>query len=138
MITQMNVVKVNVGWASDGFVNVWTQKELFAGGGNTIEEAIEDMRKGMEFHVEVSKEEGCPYPAWLDGPFELALEYDVVSMLQYTRGFIKDTKLAELTGISAAQIGRYANEKAKPRAPQRRKIVEGLHKLATQISAIPI
>jgi predicted RNase H-like HicB family nuclease len=134
----MNIVKANAGWASDGFVSVWTQKDIFSGGGNTIEEAIENLREGIKFHVETSKERNYPYPAWLDEPFELELEYDVVSMLQYARGFIKDTKLAELTNISAAQLGRYANQKAKPRAPQRRKIIEGLHKLATQISAIPI
>ena len=45
-------------------------------------------------------------------------------------------KLAELTGIPAAQLGRYANDKAKPRPAQRRKIVEALHRFAVAFSSI--
>jgi predicted RNase H-like HicB family nuclease len=134
----MNKFKVLIEWAPDGFVGAMMLDHPFYGGGDTIEAAVENLREGIEFHIETCKEDGYKYPAILDEPFELELEYDVVSMLQYARGFIKDTKLAELTKIPAAQLGRYANQKAKPREPQRRKIVEGLHKLATQLSAIPI
>jgi len=59
-------------------------------------------------------------------------------MLKYARKYIKDTKLAELTGIPAAQLGRYANDKAKPRAAARRKIVEALHKFAQSFYAITL
>ncbi len=134
----MKTIKVIVEWASDGGIWAWTKEGLFAGRGDTVEEAVAEMKEGIASHVQVCKEESYPYPAFLDEPYELELEYDVVSMLQYARSFIKDTKLAEFTKISAAQLGRYANEKTKPRAPQRRKIIEGFHKLASQFNAIPI
>ena len=57
-------------------------------------------------------------------------------VLKYAREYIKDTKLAELTGIPAAQLGRYANDKSKPRPAQRRKIIEALHKFAAPFYSI--
>ncbi len=132
----MKTIKAMAGWASDGTVSVWMKNEMFAGMGDTVEEAIKDLNEGAKLFVQWAKEDGESYPPFLDEPYELELEYDAVSMLQYARGYIKDTKLAELTGISAAQLGRYANDKAKPRAPQRRKIIEGLRKFATPLASI--
>ena len=81
---------------------------------------------------------GFPYKDYLDGDFWIELEYDAVSMLRYAREYMKDTKLAELTGIPAAQLGRYANDKAKPRPAQQRKIIEALHKFAMPFCSITL
>ena len=82
------------------------------------------MKEGVALYIKTAKEMGFPYKAYLDGAYEIELEYDAVSALKYAREYIKDTKLAELTGIPAAQLGRYANDKSKPRPAQRRKIIE--------------
>jgi hypothetical protein len=37
---------------------------------------------------------------------------------------------------TAAQLGRYANDKSKPRPAQRRKIIEALHKFAAPFYSI--
>lgn len=81
---------------------------------------------------------GFPYKDYLDGDFDVELVYDAVSMLKYAREYIKDTKLAELTGIPAAQLGRYANDKAKPRPAQQRRIIEALRKFAPPLYAIAL
>lgn len=94
------------------------------------------MKEGVALYIKTAKEMGFPYKAYLDGAYEIELEYDAVSALKYAREYIKDTKLAELTGIPAAQLGRYANDKAKPRPAQRRKIVEALHRFAVAFSSI--
>ncbi len=134
----MKKIKVIVEWASDGGVCAFMVDEMFAGMGGTVEAAVADMRDGVKFYIEVAKEMGFPYKPDLDRDFEVELEYDAVSMLKYAREFIKGTKLAELTGIPAAQLGRYANDKAKPRPAQRKKIVEALHKFATPFYAITL
>ena len=99
-------------------------KDMFAGMGDTVEAAVADMKEGVALYIKTAKEMGFPYKAYLDGAYEIELEY------------VKDTKLAELTGIPAAQLGRYANDKAKPRPAQRRKIVEALHRFAVAFSSI--
>ena len=94
------------------------------------------MKEGVALYIKTAKEMGFPYKAYLDGAYEIELEYDAVSALKYAREYIKDTKLAELTGIPAAQLGRYANDKSKPRPAQRRKIIEALHKFAAPFYSI--
>lgn len=134
----METIKTIAGWAPDGTVSVMMKDEMFSGMGDTVQGAIDDMRQGIAFFIETAKEKGFPYKEYLDGDFEIELEYDAVSALKYAREYIKDTKLAELTGIPAAQIGRYANDKAKPRPAQRRKIMEALQKFATPFYAITL
>lgn len=134
----MGKVKIIIEWASDGTISAMMENDMFAGMGSTVEDAIKDLKKGVAFYIATAKEMGFPYKSDLDGDFEIELEYDAVSMLKYAREYIKDTKLAELTGIPAQQLGRYANEKSKPRPAQRRKIVEALRKFAAPLYAITL
>lgn len=132
----MEKVKVIIEWASDGTISAMMQEDLFAGMGDTVEAAVNDMKAGVALYVKTAKEMGFPYKPYLDGDFEVVPEYDAVSALQYAREYIKDTKLSELTGIPAAQLGRYANEKSKPRPAQRRRIMEALHRFAAPFYSI--
>ena len=134
----MKKVKITVEWAADGGIWAIMNEELFTGRGETVEAAIAELKEGIKFFVETAKEMGFPYKPYLDEGFEVEMEYDAVSMLKYAREYIKDTKLAKLTGIPAAQLGRYANDKAKPRPAQRHKIIEALHKFATPLYAITL
>lgn len=132
----MEKVKVIIEWASDGTISAMMEKDMFAGMGDTVKAAVADMKEGVALYIKTAKEMGFPYKAYLDGAYEIELEYDAVSALKYAREYIKDTKLAELTGIPAAQLGRYANDKSKPRPAQRRKIIEALHKFTAPFYSI--
>lgn len=134
----MKKVKITIEWAPDGGIWAVMDGEGFTGRGETVEAAIAELKEGVAFYVESAKEQGFRYKEFLDEDFEVVLEYDAVSMLRYAREYMKDTKLAELTGIPAAQLGRYANEKAKPRPAQQRKIIEALHRFATPFYAITL
>lgn len=134
----MKTIKVIVEWASDGTISVMMADEMFAGMGSTVEEAVADMKRGVEFYVETAKERGFSYKEYLDNGYEIELEYDAVSMLKYAREYITNAKLAELTGIPAQQLGRYANDRSMPRPAQRRKIVEALSKFAAPLYAITL
>lgn len=134
----MKKVSVLIGWASDGTISAMMIDEMFSGMGDTVEEAVADLKKGVAFYIETAKEKGFPYKDYLDGDFAIELEYDAVSMLQYARTYIKDTKLAELTGIPAQQLGRYANEKSRPRPAQQQRIVDALRRFAAPLYAITL
>lgn len=121
----------------DGF-SVYSENEPFAGMGDTEAAAIADLKAGIEFYIETAKERGYKYSAYLDGDYEIELKYDVRSMLEYYGDFISDVGMEKLTGISKTQIWRYTHGKATPRAPQIRKIVEGLHRLGAELSAISL
>ena len=89
----MEKIKVIVEWTSDGGINVMMQDDLFAGMGETVQEAINDLKQGVAFFIETAKEKGFPYKDYLDTDYEIELDYDAVSMLKYARKYIKDTKL---------------------------------------------
>ncbi len=134
----MKKIKVTIEWATDGSICAIMDGDNFTGQGETVEAAVTELKEGVAFFIETAKEMNFPYKEYLDGDFEIELDYDAVSMLKYAREYIKDTKLAELTGITAVQIGRYANDKAVPRPAQRRKIIEALRKFATPFYAITL
>lgn len=134
----MKQIKVIVEWASDGTISAMMTDDMFAGMGSTVEEAVADMRQGVALFIETAKEKGFPYKEYLDGDFTIDLEYDAVSMLKYAREYIKDSKLAKLTGIPAQQLGRYANDKSKPRPAQRKRIVDALRRFAAPLYAITL
>ena len=87
----MEKIKAIAGWASDGTVSVMMKDDMFSGMGDTVQDAIDDMRQGIAFFIETAKEKGFPYKEYLDGDFEIELEYDAVSALKYAREYIKDT-----------------------------------------------
>lgn len=134
----MKKVKITIEWATDGGIWAIMDGDNFTGRGETVEAAVKELKEGVAFYIETAKEMNFPYKDYLDGDYEIELDYDAVSMLKYAREYIKDTKLAELTGITAVQLGRYANDKATPRPAQRRKIIEALRKFATPFYAITL
>ena len=85
----MEKVKVIIGWASDGTISAMMEKDLFAGMGDTVESAVNDLKQGVAFFIETAKERGFPYKPYLAEPFDIELEYDTVSMLKYARKYIK-------------------------------------------------
>ena len=134
----MKKVKVIVEWVSDGGIGAIMRDEMFTGMGETAEAAVNDLRRSVAFFIETAKEKGFPYKPYLDGEFDIEPDYDAVSMLKYARAYMKATKLAELIGVPAVQLGRYANDKAKPRAEQKRELVTGSRKFAMPFSAITL
>lgn len=134
----MEKVPVIIEWASDGGIGAMMKEESFSGLGDTVEAAIEDMKEGVRFFIETAKEMGFPYKEYLDGDYEIEIEYDVQSMLQYARHYMTDAGIGELTNINPVQIARYATGQAKPRQPQKRKIIEAFQRFGTAFAAISL
>lgn len=42
------------------------QDEMFAGMGETVEAAVDDLKKGVAFYIETAKDMGFPYKDYLD------------------------------------------------------------------------
>lgn len=134
----MKKVKTNVEWASDGTVSVYMEEESFSGMGDNVDAAIEDMKKGVTFFIQTAKEEGFPYKDYLDGEYELDLNYDIQSLLEYAENFMTDKGIAKLSGVSPVLIGRYSNGQAKPRKEQAMKILKSLQEFGQKFAAIAL
>lgn len=133
----MKTIKAIIEKNPDGWYSVYCVDEMFFGMGETIQAAKEEMLEGMRLLVEVCKEDGGEYPAWLDGEYEIVYKFDTQSLLEYYAGIITPAALSRMTGINAKQIWNYTNG-VKPREKQVRKIEAALHDLGQELMTISL
>lgn len=134
----MKKVKAIISRSNDGFYNIHCTDQLFSGGGNTPQEAKNDMLTQMDFYKETAVKEGLEYPSFLDGNYEIEYEFDVQSLLEYYSGILSLSGLEKITGIHQKQLWAYLNNKSKPRRRQVERIQKGLHNLGKELSAISL
>ena len=118
----MRTIETTISRAKDGFYNIHCNNEMFSGGGNSTEEAKNDMLVQMEFFKKTAIEEGFSYPKFLDEEFEIVFKFDVESLLQYYSGILSLSGMEKITGIHQKQLWSYLHGNSKPRKPQITKI----------------
>ena len=134
----MKKVKAIISRSSDGFYSIHCVDEMFSGGGNSPQEAKNDMLEQMQFFKETAQNERLEYPGFLDEKFELEYEFDVQSLLEYYSGILSLSGLEKITGIHQKQLWAYLNNKSKPRRRQVERIRKGLHDLGKELTAISL
>lgn len=97
-------------------------------------------RETLEFHVTGLVEDGQQVPRWLlDGDYCLAFEFeDVASMLHACESYVSLAAISRASGVSQGLLSHYANGLKKPRPEQRRRIIEGLHKIGRELQAVTL
>ena len=112
----MEKIVVNVSWCDKNFgaslsENVPGAIVITA---KSYDELVDEVRETLNFHVEGMIADGDDVPQWLrEGDYEL--EYHLVNQ---------------------HQLSHYANGIKKPRPEQRRRIIEGIHKIGRELIAI--
>jgi len=134
----MKTIIARISRSDDGFYSIHCVNEMFSGGGDTPQQAKNDMLKQMEFFRETAKSEGLEYPSFLDDGYEIEYEFDVRSLLEYYSGILSLSGLEKITGIHQKQLWAYLNNKSKPRKKQVERIQKGLHDLGKELSAISL
>lgn len=129
-------VKVN---KNDEGYTLLTENEIFSGIGNTLQEARASLEEQIGLYVEVMKEDGKPYPAWLDGDYRISYRFgDVGSLLNFYDGRISLAALSGMTGITEAQLSNYKNGRNKPRRDKAEKIVDAFHLFGRELTSVSI
>jgi predicted RNase H-like HicB family nuclease len=134
----MKKIKAIISRSSDGFYSIHCVDEMFSGGGDTPQEAKNDMLEQMKFYKETAQNEGLEYPSYLDDKFDIEYEFDVQSLLEYYSGILSLSGLEKITGIHQKQLWAYLNNKSKPRRRQIERIQKGLHDLGRELTAISL
>ena len=134
----MKTIEATVGRAKDGFYAISCNNEMFSGGGNSAEEAKNDMLTQMEFFKKTAIEEGFSYPKFLDEEFDVVYKFDVESLLQYYSGILSLSGMEKITGIHQKQLWSYLHGNSKPRKPQVSKIEKALHRLGNEFLSISL
>lgn len=136
----MEKIIVNVAWVDKNFGaslsdNVPGAVVLTA---DTYEKLLQEVPETLRFHVEGMVEDGDDVPQWLvDGEYEFEYHLqDVATVLRAYEPFVSLAAISRASGINQHQLSHYATRMKTPRPEQRRRIVEGIHKIGKHLLAV--
>lgn len=131
----MKTIKIVIERADDGTYGAYSSNvEGIYGMGDTVKEVKKDVIDGIETVKTLPENQ---IPSALKGEYKLVYQYDTESLLQYYKGILSNPMMERITGINQKQIAHYASG-VKPRAAQKKKIEEGLHRLGEELLAIKL
>lgn len=104
--------------------------------GKTFEEVKENYFSALEFHLEGLEEKEIPKE--LKGNYELEFEFTVQALLHRFDKILTRAALSRITGINERQLGHYVSGYRSPRAAQKKKIVDGFHKLGKEFLSVVV
>ena len=102
----------------------------------TLEGVKEAYASALAFHLEGMREDNEDIPMALQGEYELVFEMTAQALLHHFDGIISRAALSRITGINQRQLGHYMTRHRVPRAAQRRKIVDGLHRIGQELAEV--
>ena len=104
-----------------------------SGQGNSVEEAVEDMKIALDEIIEMYKEEEITLPDELSEDLVFEYKYDIPSLFNFFE-VINVSAFAKQIGINASLLRQYRNGLAFASQKQLDKIRSGLKNLGTQLT----
>lgn len=131
---------VNVSWCGKNFSASFSENVpgavVFTA--NNFRELQKEAKESLDFHLEGMQEDGEEVPEWwLSNDYEFLYQYtDVASLLKAYSDLLPLVSLSHATGINQHLLSHYANGLKKPRPQQRKRIVEGMHKIGKELLSV--
>ena len=102
----------------------------------TFAELQKEMESALRDHIAWMKEDGDKIPSEFEGEWEFDWQLTVKALLHYTDGLVSKSAISRATGINQQQLTHYSTGYRTPRPAMRKKIIDGIHAIASQLSAI--
>jgi len=94
-------------------------------------------QSSLQFHIEGCLQDGDLLPEWLIlGQYELEYILEISALLHSLDGILTRSAIARVSGINERQIGHYATGIRTPRQLQRTKIIDAIHSISKELSAV--
>ena len=106
--------------------------------GNSLVEIRKHIEEIVPFHVEGMREDNDDYPSAFDGEYEFIYKLSTEALINEFSGIFTKAALSRVTGINERQLWHYASGIRHPRHLQRRRIVDGLHKLGKELLSVDL
>ena len=136
----MEKIHVKVDWCDKNYGAVTECEELdgvVAVTNKTYEGLMEDLAAAIAEHVAGCVADGDELPMWLiDGEYEFDIELGTSALLRKCEQFTSLSAISRASGISQQQLSHYANGLRSPRPEQRRRIVEGIHRIGKEMLSV--
>ena len=131
----MRKIKVQISWLDN--YGAYSDEVL---GCVAAHKTLEGVKKAytelLGWHLEAMQADGDEIPEALKSEYEIEFELNTQALLHYFEGILTRSALARVTGINERQLGHYATGHRNPRPAQRKKIVEGIHKIGTEFTSV--
>ena len=133
----MEKIHVKVDWCEKNYGAV-TECEALNGvvavTAKTYDGLLEELAAAVVEHVEGCVADGDTLPGWLvSGDYEFDIELGTSALLRKCEQFTSLSPISRASGISQQQLSHYANGLRSPRPEQRRRIVEGIHRIGQKM-----
>jgi len=92
--------------------------------------------ESLMWQLEAMRTDGDEIPVIFQGDYQLEFELNTQALLHYFEGILTRSALARVTGINERQLGHYATGHRNPRPAQRKKIIEGIHKIGNEFNSV--
>jgi len=101
---------------------------------------LDEIRKHIveivPFHIERLQEDNDEYPSVFNGKYEFIYKLSPDTLINEFSGIFTKAALSRVTGINERQLWHYAAGVRHPRQVQRKRIVDGLHKLGKELLSV--
>lgn len=108
----------------------------------TVTGSFDDLRQevisSIDFYISCAQKDEDSYPSIFDGDYELEYKFNIESLLYCYEKVFTRAALERITGINQKQLSHYACGRSKPRKKTAEKIINALHKLGRELSAVSI
>ena len=136
----MEKIHVKVDWCEKNYGAV-TECDALNGvvavTAKTYEGLMNELAEAVRFHAEGCLADGDPLPEWLvKGDYEFDIELGTSALLRRYEQFTSLAAISRASGISQQQLSHYANGLREPRMEQRRRIVEGIHRIGRECLSV--
>ena len=136
----MKKIHVKVDWCEKNYGAV-TECDALNGvvavTAKTYEGLMNELAEAVRLHVEGCLADGDPLPEWLvKGDYEFDIELGTSALLRRCEQFTSLAAISRASGISQQQLSHYANGLREPRMEQRRRIVEGIHRIGRECLSV--
>ena len=106
--------------------------------GSSLDEIRRHVKEIVSFHIEGMREDNDKYPPVFDGDYEFIYKLSTEALINEFSGIFTKSALSRVTGIDERQLWRYAAGVRHPRQKQRRRIIDGLHKLGKELLSVDV
>lgn len=136
----MESVRIDVAWCEKNFgasVNDEKVPGSVVATDKTFEGVQESIAEALRFHVEGMMADGDDVPEWLaKGDYELKFNLDTPALLRRCEQYTSLAAIARASGINQQLLSHYASGLKTPRVSQRKRIVDGIHKIGEAFISI--
>ena len=134
----MEKIIVNVSWCDRNYgASIENVPGSVVVTAKTYDELVNEIKETLNFHVEGMMADGDDVPQWLrDGDYEFEYHYDTASILQMCAPYASLAAISRVSGINKHQLSHYANGMKKPRPEQRKRIIDGIHKIGQELISV--